>query len=155
MQYDFCQVVCWFSWWREKESEESWKWLLWEMKLMDRPKNSRWKVDVYYQNSGNIHEYLAKPLRLTLRDKYFFGRPWTKYIRWQLSCPDGEVSDYWFGHSSFGPIQYRYPWGEHRRINSVHSFYVKLAIRSGWGSPRSLLLFINWISRQVPKNSKS
>ena len=45
------------------------------MKLMDRPKNSRWKVDVYYQNSGNIHEYLAKPLRLTLRDKYFFGRP--------------------------------------------------------------------------------
>ena len=85
------------------------------MELIAWPKYSRWKVDVCYLNSGNIHEYLEKPLILNLWDKYFFGQPWTKYIHWQLSCLDGEVPDYWCGHSSYHPIQYRYPWGEHRR----------------------------------------
>ena len=64
------------------------------MELIAWPKYSRWKVDVCYLNSGNIHEYLEKPLILNLWDKYFFGQPWTKYIHWQLSCLDGEVPDY-------------------------------------------------------------
>ena len=38
----FCQAVCYFSWWREKESGESWKWILWEMKLIDFSKHPRW-----------------------------------------------------------------------------------------------------------------
>ena len=42
MQYDFCQIVCWFSWWREKESGESRKWLFLEMKLIDFSKHPRW-----------------------------------------------------------------------------------------------------------------
>ena len=42
IQYDFSQAVCWFSWWREKESGESRKRLLWEMKLIDFSKHPRW-----------------------------------------------------------------------------------------------------------------
>ena len=153
IQYDFYQAVYNFSWWREKESIEIRKRLLWEMKLIDWPKYSSvlWKrvVGAFQKTrrcSAKESSVLSKRIDDAKRKQSIYSQISINCYAVGSSCLGIDVeADYFVefrrkevGYTLHVSIWVRFlqiylPPSKHIKVNMIHNF-------------KNFVTFLEWFS---------